>query len=144
MGRYFRFSDDELNELLYRPSSRNGYTFLLVYFSGIYIQLLWENENREPLLHRACYNFSVGCVEYLIGLGADINAKDKDGYTAIHHVARYDNWIEFVKALVTNGADVNAQDNFGMTPLDTAMLFKNSAAIEYLSGIIAASSPDNH
>ena len=57
--------------------------------------------------------------EFLIARGADVNAKSRSGYTALHNAAQANN-DEVAKILIANGAGVNAQDNFQRTPLHFA------------------------
>ena len=59
-------------------------------------------------------------VKYLVEeLGADVNARDNDGYTPLHHAAaRGDN--EMILYLVSKGADVNAVARSGQTTADMA------------------------
>jgi ankyrin repeat protein len=59
-------------------------------------------------------------VKYLVEeLGADVNAVDADGNTAVHHAAsRGDN--EMIKFLVSKGADVKKINRSGQTTIDVA------------------------
>ena len=59
-------------------------------------------------------------VKYLVEeLGADVNARDNDGYTPLHHAAaRGDN--EMIMYLVSKGADVTAVARSGQTTADMA------------------------
>lgn len=55
---------------------------------------------------------------YLLEKGAEVNARDKEGYSAIH-VAHS---LEMARLLLSHGADVNAEDNYGLTALHNAVL----------------------
>jgi ankyrin repeat protein len=63
---------------------------------------------------------AVKAVKLLIDRGADVNAKDHNGQTALHGAATQ-GWNEIVKLLVKSHADVNAKDARGYTAEDAAM-----------------------
>jgi ankyrin repeat protein len=63
---------------------------------------------------------AVESVQVLLAAGADINARDNLGRTALHGAAFW-GWNDVVKTLVAGGANVAAKDAKGMTPVDSAM-----------------------
>ncbi|CAN5749534.1 hypothetical protein BH24ACI5_BH24ACI5_27900 [soil metagenome] len=70
--------------------------------------------------HRNAPGGWMPAIRYLIEeLGADVNAKDHDGNTALHHTAaRGDN--DVIRYLVSKGADVKAVNRSGETTVDMA------------------------
>ena len=65
-------------------------------------------------------------VQVLLDLGADINAVDNNGETAMHSAA-YKNLPQVVKFLATHGAKIdvwNRNDKFGWTPLAIAVGYR--------------------
>ena len=61
----------------------------------------------------------------LIANGADVNAKNKFGWTPLHHAAEYDH-KELAELLIAKGADVNALDDFYGKPLDWTTMSPSS------------------
>jgi uncharacterized protein len=70
--------------------------------------------------HRFAPAGMLGAVQYLVDVqGADVNAVDHEGMTALHHAAsRGDN--EMINYLVSKGANVKAVDREGRTTVDMA------------------------
>ncbi len=70
--------------------------------------------------HRHVPDGWLPAVKFLVEeLGADVNARDHNGYTPLHHAAsRGDN--ELIQYLVSKGADVKAVSRSGQTTVDMA------------------------
>lgn len=89
-------------------------------------------------LHWAVRDFkpskSETIVRLLLSLGADINARDLLGGTALHRAVELCN-EGALETLLKMGADINAQDVFGLTPLHYAVgcwsCYDLSNAIEF-------------
>jgi len=56
-------------------------------------------------------------VQNLIASGADINLRDKDGWSALMYAVRYQNNLSLVKKLIDNGAHVRVRNVYNATPL---------------------------
>ena len=72
--------------------------------------------SKETTIWKATEEGDASTVELVISLGQDVNAKDDDGRTPLHHAITK----EIAELLITNGADVNAKMFDGKTPLDFA------------------------
>ena len=59
-------------------------------------------------------------LKYLLSKGANINAKDNYGWTALHRAARYD-YPDSVKILINQGAKTDLLSNSGDSALDLAI-----------------------
>ncbi|MBD9369834.1 ankyrin repeat domain-containing protein [Xanthomonas sp. XNM01] len=76
------------------------------------------------------YNCPDALLHWLVAQGADLEAVDKDGRTALHHRAA--GWKGGVDALLALGADRHARDRRGNTPLHAAAQSHKSASLRRL------------
>ena len=109
----------------------------LLLIAGANPNICWTNSEAKSDvygLHNTCL-YGKGdkhkMVELLLEYGADINLKDKDGYTALH-LAIKDNQPDMVKLLIENGADVNILTKDNRNPLFIAEKKQNEGIIELL------------
>ena len=102
--------------------------------AGMSVNATDDGVGRTVLQYAAWGGGSLELVEYLVGQGADVTAKDTGGYTALH-LAAWEDRLEVVKVLVGAGADVNATDNDGDTPRDEAARFDHLEVADFLESV---------
>lgn len=101
-----------------------------------------HNKNEDTLLHLASANGEVEIAKLLIARGANINAKDLQGYTPLHLVVDGDcdtsardgkpaTELPLAKLLIDSGADESAKDEDGESPRDMAAAYGKGSATLY-------------
>ena len=93
---------------------RVGVMLLALLLAGGVVRAATE----APLVDAAERN-DAGAVTALLAGGADVNATQPDGATALHWAAHWDT-VALVERLLRAGADVNAVNDLGVTPLAVA------------------------
>lgn len=93
-----------------------------------------DKENNTALILASKFGYNE-IVKILIENGADINAKDNEGTTALMNAAMdidYYTNDEICKLLIENGADINAKDLQGNNALIYASIFEHFDIIKLL------------
>jgi ankyrin repeat protein len=89
-----------------------------------------RDNNQCTALHEAARYGDAEFVIYLIGKGADVNARAYNQFTPLHLTDD----VEIAKVLIAAGADLEARDAFSRTPIGDAVDEKNLELIDlYLS-----------
>jgi hypothetical protein len=87
----------------------------------------------EPLCQAVLAGATFALLSCLVReLGADVNGRDKNGYTALTAAAGLGQHENVRYLIVELGADVNRRDNFGLTPLYVAVLEGRIAGVQVL------------
>ncbi len=79
----------------------------------------------------AAKNEDIKNVRELLANGADVDAKDKNGETALHWAA-CDGRVDVAKILIEKGADVDAKSNFNETSLHKAAFYGHVEVVKFL------------
>ncbi len=84
------------------------------------LEVLTPDRLGDILRGEVCKNFPhVQVIQDLLDVGAPIDSRYKNGWTALH-VAAFKGHLEVVKLLVSKGGDVNIRDNDYRTAWDVA------------------------
>jgi hypothetical protein len=90
-------------------------------------------EGATPLMLCASW---LAVVRVLVPAGADVNAADRDGHTALAYAVLKQSWVaaenhlEALRTLLAAGAGVNHRDNEGITPLGHAQRMLDRVKLE--------------
>ena len=98
--------------------------------------------NNQEKLNEQLFNVIASCkdsdeaklkkIKYLVYLGADVNAKDEDGRTALM-LALKNGQLDAVKYLIKQGANLEAKDKDGKTALMKAAASGKLDVVKYLA-----------
>ena len=82
-------------------------------------------------IHQAANDGNIEAVKKHLAAGADVNAKEDNGFTPLHEAANQGH-KEIAELLIAKGANVNAKDEKGYTPLDQSALWGHKETADLL------------
>jgi ankyrin repeat protein len=88
-------------------------------------------KQNPSLLHQVAAAGRDQMIAFLIARGIDVNGRDMEGKTPLHHAVYHQN-RPMIEQLLHNGADINAQDRKGETPLLSAITYRHAKTIRLL------------
>jgi ankyrin repeat protein len=98
---------------------------------GADVKAIAQTKFRNTPLQIALLTGQLEVAQLLIAKGADVNAKQAEGFTALHAAAELGS-EPLIRLLLDAGADINAKAEDGRRPLDVALSDTRSEAAELL------------
>ncbi|WP_353271056.1 ankyrin repeat domain-containing protein [Wolbachia endosymbiont (group A) of Alloplasta piceator] len=87
--------------------------------------------NNDDLLVSAAGVGRLSDVRELLEKGANIEARDSDGYTSLHRAAEGGH-LEIIRFLIDKGANIGAKNKDGKNPLDVANDLGKTEVVNFL------------
>lgn len=102
-----------------------------------------RSSNGRTKLMEAAREGDIAKIEDLLYSGAELNAKDNDGWTALMYAARYQMNPDTIKLLLYKGADSSVKNNYGLSALSLAAGYtKNPEVLSLLLESYSANSEE--
>lgn len=98
---------------------------------GVKVDLTGSGQTASSAMHWAAWYNHGRAIDFLVEMGADIEAKAYDGTTPFHLASQNAGNLSAIRALAWHGADIHARKTNGDTPLHVAAyncFFEQSAA----------------
>lgn len=126
--------DYEIPDVYELPRNENQ-----TYDPDLISDLYMVDKNGTTSLMRAVRSGNDWKTKALIEAGAQVNATDKDGWTALMYAVRYQSNLQVVKLLLDNDAEVRSVNKYGTNALSLASSFNDNP--EIISLLLSKYSP---
>ncbi|MEM9092016.1 MAG: ankyrin repeat domain-containing protein [Cyanobacteria bacterium P01_F01_bin.53] len=141
------YRPDELNEPLYFALKQSNYDMAqALVTAGADVDYIDDDEFASPLLLSSVFHWEKEAITFLLDQGANANAQDNLGRTALIVATTYransfstDDAVSVLEQLHSAGADASITTNDGKTALDIATANKNQPLLDQLATFTAPS-----
>ena len=120
----------------YSEKNKDHFSSKMVLLKSNGIDFVAPQENGNTWFHLAVKKQSLDLLKLAAGMGQDVNAKNKDGNTALHLAAMQSKNEDILKFLLKVGAKKDLKTDFEETAYDLAkeneLLEKNKISVEFL------------
>jgi len=106
-------------------------TAMLLLGAGADVNAQARNPMKVKPIHAASASGQLEIARFLIERGADVNARQQEGFTPLHEAAGSGK-IEFARLFLDHGADLNARTDDGKTALSLAIEAKQERMAQFL------------
>ncbi|KAK6543335.1 hypothetical protein TWF694_000087 [Orbilia ellipsospora] len=90
------------------------------------------DQNRNQPLQLAVQENKYDAAKLLIELGANVNARNLDGWSSLHEAAFVGDNVEMIRLLLDNGADIDGLTAESVSPLNSAIIGGNKMVLREL------------
>lgn len=127
--------DHALSAIIYEPfhdaAKKDGLEAVKEMLSNHSELLESSDQYRRTVLHSAAGYGALQVINYLIGKGANLNARDENGNTPLH-LAVLRSQDEAVELIINANPDINAVNTDGESPLSLATVYGTPKSLELL------------
>ncbi|WP_407428998.1 ankyrin repeat domain-containing protein [Treponema sp.] len=100
-----------------------------------------KDSSGKTKLMQAAKSGDIALIENLLYSGAEINAKDDDGWTALMYAARFQKNPDVTRLLLYKGADRTIKNKYGLTSLQLAAGYSQNSDV--VSALLDSCKPDS-
>ncbi|KAF3927622.1 Ankyrin-2 [Arthrobotrys entomopaga] len=116
------FTLNSLKRNAMHAAARRGHPQMILYLVSAGFGINDCDQNRNQPLQLAVQENRYDAAKLLIELGANVNARNLDGWSSLHESTFVSDKVEMIQLLLDHGADINGTTANGVSPLNNAII----------------------